>query len=64
MTSDLGMPTLQVGRLTVARRQVLSRRIWYFVAATVTYNIIEAVIALGEGARVSSPRSSASAWTR
>ncbi|MFC9434876.1 cation transporter [Nocardia sp. NPDC057030] len=36
------------------RRQVLSRRIRWFVAATITYNVIEAAIALTEGARVSS----------
>ncbi|MDF2824018.1 MAG: hypothetical protein K0R68_1426, partial [Mycobacterium sp.] len=36
------------------RRQVLSRRIRWWVAATITYNLIEAVIALTEGARVSS----------
>lgn len=36
------------------RRQVLSRRIRLFVAATITYNVIEAAIALGEGTRVSS----------
>ncbi len=36
------------------RRVVLARRIRWFVAATITYNIIEAVIALTEGARVSS----------
>jgi divalent metal cation (Fe/Co/Zn/Cd) transporter len=36
------------------RRHVLSRRIRLFVAATITYNVIEAVIALTEGARVSS----------
>jgi divalent metal cation (Fe/Co/Zn/Cd) transporter len=33
---------------------VLSRRIRFFVAATITYNIVEAVIALTEGTRVSS----------
>lgn len=32
----------------------MSRRIRYFVAATITYNVIEAVIALVEGSRVSS----------
>jgi divalent metal cation (Fe/Co/Zn/Cd) transporter len=36
------------------RRQVLSRRIRLFVTATITYNVIEAVIALTEGARMSS----------
>lgn len=44
---------LDVG-LSVSRRRVLSRRIRYFVAATITYNVIEAVIALAEGTRVSS----------
>lgn len=33
---------------------MLSRRIRWFVAATISYNVIEAVIALTEGARVSS----------
>jgi divalent metal cation (Fe/Co/Zn/Cd) transporter len=36
------------------RRNVLTRRIRLLVAATITYNVIEAVVALGEGARVSS----------
>ena len=36
------------------RRAVLHRRIRWFVAATITYNVIEAVVAIGEGARVSS----------
>lgn len=36
------------------RRRVLSRRIRLFVTATIAYNVIEAVIALTEGARVSS----------
>lgn len=51
MTSDLGSPA---PAMTPARRQLLSRRIRYFVAATITYNVIEAVIALVEGSRVSS----------
>lgn len=54
MSFDLGMPGHHATGVTVARRQVLSRRIQYFVAATITYNVIEAVIALSEGARVSS----------
>ena len=37
-----------------SRRDVLARRIRLLVAATITYNIVEAVIALSEGARVSS----------
>jgi divalent metal cation (Fe/Co/Zn/Cd) transporter len=36
------------------RRRVLSRRIRFFVAATITYNVVEAVVALSEGTRVSS----------
>ncbi|WP_299569546.1 cation transporter [uncultured Williamsia sp.] len=36
------------------RRAVLSRRIRWFVAITITYNVIEAVVALVEGTRVSS----------
>lgn len=51
MTSDVGSPA---PAMTPARRQLLSRRIRYFVAATITYNVIEAVIALVEGSRVSS----------
>ncbi|WP_026303921.1 cation transporter [Jongsikchunia kroppenstedtii] len=37
-----------------ARRATLSRRIRWFVAATISYNVIEAVVALSEGTRVSS----------
>jgi divalent metal cation (Fe/Co/Zn/Cd) transporter len=40
--------------LTSDRRQLLARRIRWFVAATISYNVIEAVVALSEGARVSS----------
>src|SRR3954470_18146023 len=40
--------------LTDVRRVLLSRRIRLFVAATISYNVIEAVVALSEGARVSS----------
>ncbi|MBU8808944.1 cation transporter [Mycolicibacterium goodii] len=40
--------------LTPTRRAVLARHIRMFVAATITYNVIEAVVALTEGARVSS----------
>ncbi|MFE9581101.1 cation transporter [Nocardia sp. NPDC006044] len=49
-TSNLGLPSVPNSE----RRQVLSRRIRWFVAATITYNVIEAVIALSEGTRVSS----------
>lgn len=40
--------------LAPERREVLGRRVRMFVAATITYNVIEAVVALSEGARVSS----------
>lgn len=40
--------------LTSQRRDVLNRRVRLFVAVTITYNVIEAVVALTEGARVSS----------
>lgn len=36
------------------RRRLLSRRIRLLVAATISYNVIEAIVALSEGARVSS----------
>jgi divalent metal cation (Fe/Co/Zn/Cd) transporter len=37
-----------------SRRDVLARRIRFLLAATITYNVVEAVIALTEGTRVSS----------
>jgi divalent metal cation (Fe/Co/Zn/Cd) transporter len=37
-----------------SRRDVLARRIRLLVAATITYNIVEAVVALAEGSRASS----------
>lgn len=40
--------------LTAHRRDVLSRRIRWFVTATISYNIVEAIVALAEGSRVSS----------
>ncbi|TVX95122.1 cobalt transporter [Mycolicibacterium porcinum] len=40
--------------LDPARQTLLHRRIRWFVAATITYNVIEAAIAIVEGARVSS----------
>ncbi|MGB2919191.1 MAG: cation transporter [Mycobacterium sp.] len=39
---------------TAQRRAVLTRRIRLLVGATITYNVVEAVIALAEGVRVSS----------
>lgn len=40
--------------VTPTRREVLAQRIRWFVAATITYNVIEAIVALTEGARASS----------
>jgi divalent metal cation (Fe/Co/Zn/Cd) transporter len=40
--------------LSPARRVVLARRIRFLVAATISYNVIEAVVALTAGARASS----------
>jgi Co/Zn/Cd efflux system component len=51
MASDSGH---SAGSLAQARRALLHRRIRWFVAATITYNVIEALIAISEGARVSS----------
>ena len=34
--------------VTAHRRDVLSRRIRWFVAATISYNVIEAVVAIGQ----------------
>jgi divalent metal cation (Fe/Co/Zn/Cd) transporter len=45
--------TVQLG-LGAARRAVLARRIRWFVAATITYNVIEAVVALAAGVQASS----------
>ncbi|WP_433685236.1 cation transporter [Nocardia sp. CA-119907] len=58
MSQSLGIPSLP-SAVTVSgpspeRRAVLARRIRWFVAATISYNVIEAIIALTEGARVSS----------
>ena len=39
---------------TAIRRRILNRRIRLFVGATITYNIIEAIIALGAGTGASS----------
>ena len=44
----------RISALTDDRRALLGRRIRWFVTATISYNVIEAAIALTEGARVSS----------
>lgn len=48
------MPELGVPLVLPDRRKVLATRIRWLVAATTGYNVIEAIIALTEGARVSS----------
>ncbi|OBF25134.1 cation transporter [Mycobacterium sp. ACS4331] len=48
------MASVHGAGLTEARRMVLARRIRWFVAATISYNVIEAIVAISEGARVSS----------
>ncbi|WP_378742837.1 cation transporter [Nocardia brasiliensis] len=53
MMSELGMPLVTLGP-SPARKAVLAKRIRWFVAATISYNVVEAIIALVEGTRVSS----------
>lgn len=53
MATPLEVPEIRP-RVPDQRRAVLARRIRWFVAATISYNVIEAVIAITEGARVSS----------
>lgn len=48
------MATEQLAGLTVQRRDALVRRVRLLVAATITYNVVEAVIALSAGAVASS----------
>ncbi len=45
---------LMVDALSATRRRQLGRRIRLLVAATIAYNLVEAAVALTEGARVSS----------
>lgn len=52
MTFELGLPRSDAGARR--RRAVLAARIRWFVAATITYNVVEAVVALTEGHRASS----------
>jgi divalent metal cation (Fe/Co/Zn/Cd) transporter len=53
MSSELGRSALR-RPVSTQRRRVLAQRIRWLVAATICYNVVEAVIALTEGARVSS----------
>lgn len=52
MSDGVGLPVFRA--LPAERRRVLSRRIQLFVAVTISYNVIEAAVALTEGSRVSS----------
>lgn len=48
------MSVLRLGPSPAPRRALLGRRIRWFVAATITYNVIEAVVALAAGTAASS----------
>lgn len=52
MSAPLGIPSPAAP--TPPRKRVLAQRIRWFVAATISYNVIEAIVALTEGTRVSS----------
>lgn len=55
MTRSLGIPQFAPQPiLSPQRRAALTRRIRWFVAATISYNVIEAAVALTEGTRASS----------
>jgi divalent metal cation (Fe/Co/Zn/Cd) transporter len=57
MSHPLGIPSIPpsvTSGPSPQRKALLARRIRWFVAATITYNAIEAIIALSEGTRVSS----------
>ena len=53
MTHNLGLPSARK-IVTQERRDTLMRRIRVFVAATITYNVVEAAVALTAGTRASS----------
>ncbi|MCI2266515.1 cation diffusion facilitator family transporter [Sediminivirga luteola] len=44
-----------IATLTAERRAVLNRRVRFIVAFTISYNVIEAVVAIGAGAAAGSP---------
>ncbi len=56
----LGAPTAG----SAAWREVLIRRVRVLVAAAITYNVVEAVVAVSAGAVSSSSALAASAWTQ
>ncbi|WP_432995484.1 cation transporter [Dactylosporangium sp. CA-233914] len=54
MGTPLPLAASPSGGPSAARRAVLARRIRLFVAATITYNVVEALVAITAGARASS----------
>jgi divalent metal cation (Fe/Co/Zn/Cd) transporter len=48
------LPVIQLGAPAPARRAVLARRVRLLVAATITYNVVEAVVAIAAGTAASS----------
>jgi divalent metal cation (Fe/Co/Zn/Cd) transporter len=55
MAQDLGVPGRAAAEgVSVTRKQLLAKRIQWFVAITIGYNVVEAIVAISEGARVSS----------
>ena len=59
MTATHAHPTL-----TAAERTRLGRRAQLLAGASVTYNVVEAIIAVAAGIVAGSVASSASGWTR
>lgn len=54
MSAPLGMPVTRSVVVSAERKALLTKRIRWFVAATISYNVIEAIVAITEGTRVSS----------
>ncbi|MGK9273964.1 cation transporter [Williamsia muralis] len=55
MSQHMGVPGRAAAEaLPDARKNLLAKRIRWFVAITIAYNVVEAVVAISEGARVSS----------
>ncbi|CAM3222424.1 cation efflux family protein [Williamsia muralis] len=55
MSQHLGVPGRAAAEaVPEARKNVLARRIRWFVAITIAYNVVEGIVAISEGARVSS----------
>ncbi|MER7005429.1 cation transporter [Dactylosporangium sp. NPDC000555] len=54
MAAPLHLAPLPSRGASSARRAVLARRVRLFVAVTITYNVVEAVVAISAGARASS----------